>query len=257
MKQLKMFVVMVIVAFTAFSCANNNKSAKSDVIDEHSAKISLDWQGTYSGMLPCADCQGIETELTLNDDNTYMLVSTYMGVEPVVSDTLTGKFHWHGNNVHLEGIPENERSSTFKVEENRVKHLDLEGNEIIGDLASYYVLAKEGNQLVEDRKWKLVEIYGKPVEDDPDSYYIVFHSADRRVEAKANCNLISVNYRIKNEFRVIFGQGLTTLMACPDQNLEKELLNVLGEADNLSTDGEYLSLNKARMAPLARFELVK
>jgi len=47
------------------------------------------------------------------------------------------------------------------------------------------------------------------------------------------------------------------LMACPDQNLEKELLNVLGEADNLSTDGEYLSLNKARMAPLARFELVK
>lgn len=254
MKQLKMLVVSAAVAFTAISCASNNKPEQ---IDEHSAEISLDWQGIYSGVLPCADCEGIETELTLNDDNTYMLISTYLGVDPVVSDTLSGSFHWHGNNIHLDGIREGERSPNFKVEENRVKHLDMEGNEITGDLASYYILNKEGNQLVEDKKWQLVEIYGKAVETDPDNYYIIFHSDNRRVEAKANCNMISVDYRIKNEYRVIFGQGLTTLMACPDQNLEKELLEVLSEADNLSTDGETLSLNKARMAPLARFELVK
>jgi hypothetical protein len=44
-------------------------------------------------------------------------------------------------------------------------------------------------------------------------------------------------------------------MACPD-DLEQEFLQVISEADNLSTDGKYLSLNKARMAPLARFVVV-
>ena len=45
-------------------------------------------------------------------------------------------------------------------------------------------------------------------------------------------------------------------MACPD-NLEQEFLAVLLQVDNLSTDGETLSLNKARMAPLAKFKLLK
>lgn len=42
----------------------------------------------------------------------------------------------------------------------------------------------------------------------------------------------------------------------PD-DLEQKFIQVLDQADNLSTDGETLSLNKARMAPLARFQAVK
>jgi len=45
-------------------------------------------------------------------------------------------------------------------------------------------------------------------------------------------------------------------MACPD-NLEDEFKEILELADNLSTDGKYLSLNKARMAPLARLILAE
>ncbi len=39
----------------------------------HNAQNSLDWAGIYQGTLPCADCGGIETELTLNADGTYAL----------------------------------------------------------------------------------------------------------------------------------------------------------------------------------------
>lgn len=33
--------------------------------DMHTAETSLDYQGTYAGTLPAADCPGIETRLTL------------------------------------------------------------------------------------------------------------------------------------------------------------------------------------------------
>ncbi|WP_228146574.1 copper resistance protein NlpE N-terminal domain-containing protein [Acinetobacter sp. ANC 3903] len=31
-------------------------------------ETSLDWPGEYKGFFPCADCQGIETELKLKAD---------------------------------------------------------------------------------------------------------------------------------------------------------------------------------------------
>lgn len=39
------------------------------------------WYGSYSGSLPCGDCKGILTKLTLNADNTYALSSQYLGKE--------------------------------------------------------------------------------------------------------------------------------------------------------------------------------
>ena len=36
--------------------------------DIHNAETSLDYEGTYKGVLPAADCPGIETTLILNPD---------------------------------------------------------------------------------------------------------------------------------------------------------------------------------------------
>lgn len=241
------------VIMTTYSC-NNNKNRIPSVPDAHTAQISLDWHGTYSGNLPCADCERIETELTLNEDLSYELISTYFKGDDTFSDTLQGEFSWEGNNVKLEGITEDERSSLFKVEENQVRCLDMEGRVVEGELERNYILKKNGNPLVEDRRWRIVEIYGKPVEGTSDNYYLIFDSGEGRIAARVNCNILNYSYKIKNEYQVSFGQGLSTLMACPD-NLEDEFKEVLEMADNLSTDGKYLSLNKARMAPLARFVL--
>jgi uncharacterized lipoprotein NlpE involved in copper resistance len=41
----------------------------------HNSRISLDWAGTYEGVLPCADCPGTKTRLTLNQDGSYLLVT--------------------------------------------------------------------------------------------------------------------------------------------------------------------------------------
>ena len=59
----------------------NNSEANADSIevsDMHNAEISLDYEGTYKGVFPAADCPGIETTLTLNADKTFALHSVYI-----------------------------------------------------------------------------------------------------------------------------------------------------------------------------------
>ena len=39
----------------------------------------MDWAGTNNGVTPCADCDGIETEITLNNDLKYIIKTKYLG----------------------------------------------------------------------------------------------------------------------------------------------------------------------------------
>lgn len=249
-------LVLALFALATYSCANLKNNASTETPDGHTAQNSLDWQGTYSGVLPCADCEGIETELKLNNDQTYSLTNKYLDGKNSSTDTLTGTFIWKGNNVELERKIKDIRPDVFKVEENQVKQLDLEGKEVTGELANAYILKKNGNSEVEDKKWKLVELNGKPVSGTADTHYIIFHSKEGRLEAKAGCNMMSYEYSIKNQLQVRFTPGITTLMAC-QETTEDKLKAVLDKADNISVGPDVLTLNKARMAPLARFELVK
>ena len=69
--------------------ADENKISTGD-----DARTSLDWAGTYKGKLPCADCEGIETELMLHSDNTYMLSTTYLGKKDAAGINSNGKWRW-------------------------------------------------------------------------------------------------------------------------------------------------------------------
>ncbi|ELJ8513473.1 TPA: copper resistance protein NlpE N-terminal domain-containing protein [Vibrio cholerae] len=108
----------------------------------HNAQNSLDWSGIYQGTLPCADCGGIETELTLNADGTYALTEKYLDKEgePFASQ---GTFVWNeaGNIVTLQTGDQTGRQ--FMVGENTLSHLDMEGKVIEGELAEFYVLSKQ------------------------------------------------------------------------------------------------------------------
>lgn len=109
--------------------------------DMHNAQISLDWNGTYKGITPCADCEGIETEVTLNKDLTYLIKTKYKGKGDKVFEE-TGDFKWDktGSIVILEGLKD--RSSQFFVGENTLTQLDMDGKRITGNLAENYVLKK-------------------------------------------------------------------------------------------------------------------
>lgn len=110
---------------------------------------------------------------------------------------------------------------------------------------------------VENKRWKLVQLNGKKIDESADTHYIILNSENNRAEAKAGCNNLNLGYELKNEFQIKFTEGISTRMACPNDNIEQEYLETLSRVDNLTTDGKTLSLNRARMAPLAIFELAE
>lgn len=103
---------------------------------------SVDWDGTYKGTVPCASCEGIEVTLTLNMDRTYKIVTNYLGRNDALEQENTGSFTWDntGSIITLEKVAQG--PNQYKVGENRIWQLDMNGNQIMGDLADHYILTK-------------------------------------------------------------------------------------------------------------------
>ncbi|MBG9378214.1 META domain-containing protein [Panacibacter sp. DH6] len=109
------------------------------------------------------------------------------------------------------------------------------------------------------KKWKLVELMGQPVADSINGKlpFITFNKADSTYAANGGCN--GMGGKIKWNaltMSIKFKQGMSTMMACPDMTVENGLKNVFDAADNYTVNDSVLSLNKARMAPLARFRKI-
>lgn len=89
----------------------------------------------YQGILPCADCEGIETTVTLHKGNRYTLRSVYLGADqPPMVETGTFKRHRQESRIVLDD------GRQFKQGENSLLHLTLDGEVITSALAEYYVL---------------------------------------------------------------------------------------------------------------------
>jgi len=146
-------ILLTCVSFLFLNCKKEVKTEeiKTDTIvkvaietpvDSHNSQNSLDWQGTYKGVTPCADCEGIETQITLNTDLTFVIRTKYLGKGDVKTLEEKGNFVWNktGENISLQGLKG--RPSQYKVGENQLTQLDMEGKPISGALAEKYVLTK-------------------------------------------------------------------------------------------------------------------
>lgn len=288
---------LLILSLLIVSCAKKEKEEATQEIvadsteivvnDEHNAKNSLDYIGMYQGVVPCADCEGIETLLTLEDETNYVLKTNYLGKKKISTNEVRGVYSWNeaGNTIILSGI-ENAPNRYF-VGENYLKQLDMDGNKIEGDLAESYVFQKKSNIkvlppppppapiLIKDvsyhpkslentslikNKWRLVELNGKPIvnnNDDKKEMFIQLNN-ESRYSAFVGCNNMIGGFVLGDEKSLIkFTNGASTMMACPDMTIEKEFSKMLVKISNYSINGNNLSLNGSEMAPLARFEAIK
>lgn len=281
----KSIVLVLLITLSFISCKkeaeiNTNEvsvdsTAVEMVSDDHNAMNSLDYQGTYVGSLPCADCEAIETIIILTDDS-FVKEVVYKGKSKEIFRE-SGSFEWNkeGNTITLVGI---EKPNQYFVGENVLFHLDIDGKRIEGDLASNYELRKkvqetsvvaneskinanqsEGKITLENSKWKLVKLYGKEVGNtNKEKPMGITFSSDGRISAFAGCNSMGGSYTLdESKNRIKFSKIMSTMMACEDMNTEKELAKILETADNYNFDGNTLKLNKARMATLAEFEIIK
>ena len=109
---------------------------------------------------------------------------------------------------------------------------------------------------IENRRWQLVEINGRPVASPPGSAgaYFELDGAQARVTGNASCNQFFGTYELMAGNRLRFAPNLgATMMACDALEQEREFLDMLPRVDNYTLGDGVLSLNRARMAPLARF----
>lgn len=263
MKNILQILTIASLSMAFFACksektddvAKANENSALAIPDAHNSQNSLDWNGVYRGLVPCADCEGIETRITLKSDGTFMRSLKYLGKEQN-SFFDQGNFTWDasGSKITLSG--ENEETQMYQVGENVLFHLDKEGNRITGDLSENYKLAKNPTDpRLEGKRWVLVELRDKPVVQKEGSRegFIQFDMETSSVSGNSTCNGFSGGYELKGDNQISFGNIAGTMMACPDMETEQGFYQVLQQSDNYSITDTIMTLNKARMAPLAKF----
>ncbi len=139
----KNFVFALAASVLSFTACKNNQSSQTEKTDQtsvtapdmHTAQTSLDWDGTYFGVLPCASCPGINTLISLDDDGTFEKTVEYLDTDDT-PETTSGKIEWKDGSIITIG------ESAYLVDENQLFALDANNKVIEGDLAAHYVLAK-------------------------------------------------------------------------------------------------------------------
>jgi copper homeostasis protein (lipoprotein) len=281
------FVLILAVGLFFIQCKKNEtEQVVEEIVGEpyevispsHEARLALDYTGRYEGIVPCADCEGIETVLTLVDTVNFVLETKYLGKPNTDFQKIEGMYNWSEKNnvIRLNGITD--RPNMFFVGENYLIQLNMMGERITGELETAYFLKKQINtsnttieveksqskmnvkSLVNDpklinTKWKLVELKGKKVKySDANNPYTLEFFEGGRIAAFAGCNRMMGSFDQKPVLQIKFSKIASTLMACADMETEAVFKIVLEEVDNFALNDDKLSLNKARMAPLARFE---
>jgi uncharacterized lipoprotein NlpE involved in copper resistance len=251
-----LFLMILIVA--AISCSHKKITPspetisidlKAQTIISHQASRSSEWTGVYRGTLPCADCEGIETELTLNKDNSFLLKTIYLG-KGEKSYEEKGTFSWNveGNTIVLSGTKD--RPRLYFMGENEIIQLDMEGNKITGSLSDHYILKKTTAQIPETSKlagnWELNFIAGQSISFD--SLYpekkpnISFDISNSTVSGNTSCN--NFNGRLNADGnKISFNEPMAmTRMICMDGNGENVFMETLKKINSYSITDEGKTL---------------
>lgn len=255
------FLLLVFLPLYITNCTPDNEpesqpnNEQSATYPTHNSQNSLDWAGTYQGITPCADCEGIETNLVLHYDQTYELSTRYVGKSDDLIHT-NGSFRWDesGNQIILD-VEENSRPSEYIIQENRIVQLDMDGNRITSDLAEAYVLEKDSNTIT-DRYWKLTALQGMDIDTTqtgPKKPHIILHPLEGTVSGNGGCNSFSGSYTLTDKNEVSFSQLASTRMACESAIHEHLFFTMLDSAQTFSITGDTLTLYQPDTTEIVRF----
>jgi copper homeostasis protein (lipoprotein) len=81
-----------------FACSGKPQTETEAEADKTEASM---YAGVYGGILPCADCEGIDTELTLNEDNTFTFIEFYLNKSESDLFLTEGSWETEGSPAHI------------------------------------------------------------------------------------------------------------------------------------------------------------
>jgi len=219
------FIVLVLATVVAGCMPRKEASdpAMAKQADMHTSQNSLDWAGVYEGVLPCADCPGIKTRLTLSRDGSYELSSLYMDRD-TAPRIVRGRFSWqpNGNAITLDA---QRGGQQFAVGEGRVALLEAGAAPAWPQPAQRVLklvapVAEAGVQrTLESHRWTLTAAtgaQGQRIDGLPagTGRPIVFNFAEGRVNIEGGCNRSFGGYQIDADGQLRVGRMASTMIAC-------------------------------------------
>jgi heat shock protein HslJ len=215
--------------------------------DMHNSRNSLDWAGTYEGVLPCADCPRTKTRLTLNRDNSYRLVTQAQGSQNA-EKSVNGVFTWRpsGNAITLD---ERGGRKQFAVGEGRLTLIRLERGASQSPAANLVLaLAAPHDRDLEQQlgryRWTLVfatdadnrRIGGLPPGQD---HPVVLSFAGSRLSVQGPCNKLVGGYQVTAANQLTVSGLASTRMACDPALMEADsaLSNLLAKPLQVQMNG--------------------
>lgn len=145
---MKHYAIFLMVFLLINACSDSTtEKANAEATDEkvaddaHTSQNSLEYWGTYTGELPCADCEGIKVMLIITESDEFKRKISFIGKDNEVI-VEKGKIKWleGGSVIELHDV---DPPRLFRVGENSITQLDEDGEVITGKLAKMYVLQKQ------------------------------------------------------------------------------------------------------------------
>ncbi|WP_162427038.1 copper resistance protein NlpE N-terminal domain-containing protein [Pontibacter pudoricolor] len=137
----KGFWLFLVLAAIVSGCTTSELSTEAVDVEVGESRLPRSVVGVWRGVIPCADCPGINYNLSLNEDNTFEETMVYQerDVEPY---TRTGTWQIANGILQLHG---NDSTSTqFDLSIGGELHmLDQKGKRITTNLADKYRLRKD------------------------------------------------------------------------------------------------------------------
>lgn len=243
----KYSLFIVLLSLFLFSCQQKNTEEKTEAEtlqapDMHQSRNSLDWAGHYFGLLPCADCEGIQTHLELRENGQFFRSNRYLGKGAEIFRD-SGQFIWdaRGSVVLLRNADGTE-GQAYQVGENVLLQLDASGKTIEGALAEHYRLYWWDARLWQT-EWKLHSLETQALEEpNQDERPIMrFDLAQMQVLGTGGCNRYSGGFVAEGADRLRFLSLASTRMACPEMETEARFMQALEKVAFFRLDAEGLS----------------
>lgn len=273
-------ITLAITALVIMSC-NNGKKSNSETTKAHSDKTTETTKSTENMAIENTkwvittlegkamsdrEQNGQTIYFILNPDgnrvNGYSGCNTFMGTYNLTENNKVSFSHLASTKMMCPDAKINESqilnifnsSTSYKMNDGKLILINNENENL-----ATFKKAKMDYTIVE-KYWKLKTLEGQPItmkDNQEREIYFTLKSGDNRVVGFAGCNAISGEYTLEKGKRIRFKNMATTMKACPDLDFnEAEFLKVFELADNYTIDGDELSLNVGKRAPLAVFEAV-
>lgn len=136
---MKFRTLLPLLLLAACGPAADNASTGADT---NAVAHADDWYGTYTGTIPCADCEGIRVTLRLDADLQYQLTEEYLGKSGEAAEN-RGTYVWDEADRTVILLVDGSAGPQYRVGNGQILQLDEFGDEITGELADQYVLSKQ------------------------------------------------------------------------------------------------------------------